>query len=146
METPLFYLNGLRNARLTMEKMKNHSEERMIKGKIFADKEALQATYIPEELLHRDEQIKDLADTLSKALNGGVPSNILISGNTGTGKTVTAKYVNNVLEQKIQKKTRKKRSECSIIYVNCELFDTLYRVNVHIANVFKKKYLQYCIF
>ncbi|MBC8520662.1 MAG: cell division control protein Cdc6, partial [Methanomicrobia archaeon] len=53
-------------------------ENRIIESSIFANKELLRPTYIPENLPHRKKQLKSLADTLSAALKGKTPSNLLI--------------------------------------------------------------------
>ena len=60
---------------------------------IFADKEVLRPAFVPERLPHREAQIRGLANVLSAALKGETPSNVLIYGETGTGKTSTVKYV-----------------------------------------------------
>lgn len=112
--------------------MKNLPEELLIEEGIFANKNILRSTYVPDKLPHRNEQIATLTDILSVVLKGETPSNILIYGKAGTGKTVTVKYVSKELEAK----ARKKGCNCSIIYINCELFDTLYRVIVYLARVF----------
>lgn len=114
--------------------MENLFENLISGGGIFADKEVLRATYIPENLPHRKKQIKGLADILSAALKGETPSNVLIYGKTGTGKTATVKYVSNELEEMAVKTG----SNCSLLYINSEVFDTQYRVFAYLARVFNK--------
>ena len=110
--------------------------EGLISGSgIFVNKEVLRPTYVPEKLPHRTEQIKCLADILSAALKGETPSNILIYGKTGTGKTSTVKYVSNELEEM----ARKRGSNCSLLYINGEMFDTQYRVFAYLARAFNKR-------
>jgi len=110
--------------------------EGLISGSgIFANKEVLRSTYVPEKLPHRTEQIKCLVDILSAALKGETPSNILIYGKTGTGKTSTVNYVSNELEET----ARKRGSNCSLLYINGEMFDTQYRVFAYLARAFNKR-------
>ncbi len=115
--------------------MDNQSEDLIGEKRIFANKESLRPMYIPEKLPHRKKQIKSLADTLSAALKGKTPSNLLIYGKTGTGKTVTVKYVAKQLEARRKKMDR----ESTLIYINCELFDTQYKVFSYLARVFNKQ-------
>ncbi len=115
--------------------MENLFEDLISDGGIFANKEVLRPTYVPENLPHREEQIKGLADILSAALKGETPSNILIYGKTGTGKTSTVKYVSNELEEM----ARKRGSSCSLLYINSEVFDTQYRLFAYLARVFNRR-------
>ena len=104
-------------------------------GDIFANKEVLRPTYVPKQLPHRDEQIKALANILSAALKGETPSNILIYGKTGTGKTSTVKYVS----QELEAMAPRTGSKCSLLYINSEVFDTQYRIFAYLARVFNKR-------
>ncbi len=115
--------------------MDNLFESLIDEGGIFANKEVLRPTYVPKKLPHRNEQIKGLANILSAALKGETPSNILIYGKTGTGKTSTVKYVSNELEEMAQKR----RTNCTPLYINSEVFDTQYRVFAYLARVFNKR-------
>jgi len=100
------------------------------KSKIFKNKDALLHTYTPERLPHRDEQINTLVDILGVALEGHAPKNIMVYGMTGSGKTVTVKYILKKLEEKASEIGALVRG----IYVNCEVVDTSYRVLQTIAN------------
>lgn len=115
--------------------MENLFEDMIKEGGVFANKEVLRSTYIPENLPHRSEQIGGLASILSAALKGETPSNIVIYGKTGTGKTATMKYVSKELEEM----ALRMGSNCSILYINSEIFDTQYRVFAYLARVFNKR-------
>ncbi|WP_435196935.1 Cdc6/Cdc18 family protein [Natronomonas sp. EA1] len=102
---------------------------------IFENKEVLRPSYTPHKLPHREEQINNMATILVTALRGETPSNILIYGKTGTGKTASAKFVSEELETTSQKY----EVPCEVEYINCEVTDTQYRVLAQLANKFIEK-------
>jgi cell division control protein 6 len=102
---------------------------------IFENKEVLRPSYTPRKLPHREEQINNMATILVTALRGDTPSNILIYGKTGTGKTASAKFVSDELESTSQKY----EVPCEVEYINCEVTDTQYRVLAQLANKFIDK-------
>lgn len=102
------------------------------KESVFFDKRALQTSYIPEPILHREEQTKQMVNILAPALKGDKPSNIFIYGKTGTGKTLTAKYTT----QKLKEISERKNIPLRIIYINSKLkrsTDTEYRLIAQLA-------------
>ncbi|OPY29246.1 MAG: ORC1-type DNA replication protein [Methanomassiliicoccales archaeon PtaU1.Bin030] len=100
--------------------------------KIFQrNREILRPSYIPDELPHRREQINQLASILVTALRGDRPSNVLIFGKTGTGKTASVKYLGKEI-----KKADSEFNRVSYLYMNCEVVDTQYGVLQNIGNMF----------
>jgi len=99
---------------------------------IFDQKEVLRPSYTPHELPHRNDQINDIATILVSALRGDTPSNILVYGKTGTGKTASAQFVSQELKQTSKEYT----VPCEVDYINCEVTDTQYRVLAQLANKF----------
>uniref|UniRef100_A0A7C4NS13 ORC1-type DNA replication protein n=1 Tax=Staphylothermus marinus TaxID=2280 RepID=A0A7C4NS13_STAMA len=97
---------------------------------IFQNKEILHPEYIPETLPHRDNEIRRLAEILLVSLRGERPSNVLIYGLTGTGKTAVTKYVVKHLSDKALNLNVK----ISYAYVNTRKVDTTYRVIASIAS------------
>lgn len=93
------------------------------------NKRILQSSYIPEQLPHREEQIKEIVEIVAPSLTKDKPSNILIIGKTGTGKTAVVKYIGKEL-----KKADDNEENCSFIYINCEVVDTPYGILYNIGN------------
>jgi cell division control protein 6 len=110
---------------------------------LFKNKKILQSNYIPDSILHREKEIKQMAKILAPALKGDRPSNLFIYGKTGTGKTLTAQYFSQKL---IYAGTNNKNSgktdfDVKIVYVNCKLkriADTEYRLIAQLAREFGK--------
>lgn len=68
---------------------------------IFRDEKCLDKGYRPNlnEILHREEEKAELIPNLSKALKGVTPSNTLVYGKTGTGKTMLLRVLTRHLEK-----------------------------------------------
>ena len=98
-------------------------------NKIFKDREVLRHSYRPQILPHRKPQIDEIASILAPSLRNETPSNILIYGKTGTGKTACVHYVGTELE----KVSTNMGTLCRIVHLNCEVIDTQYRVLAQIA-------------
>ncbi|MCU0861374.1 MAG: ORC1-type DNA replication protein [Methanomassiliicoccales archaeon] len=95
------------------------------------NREILRPSYIPDALPHRQGQINQLAQIMVTALKGERPSNILIFGKTGTGKTAVVKYLGNEM-----KKADTEANRVTFLYMNCEVVDTQYGVLQNIGNQF----------
>src|SRR6266480_1499305 len=92
------------------------------------DREILRPSYIPERLPHRESHIDQLAQILVTALKGERPSNVLIFGKTGSGKTAVVKYIENEFRKADGARM------VQYFYLNCEIVDTPYGVLQSIGN------------
>ncbi|MBI4016379.1 MAG: ORC1-type DNA replication protein [Candidatus Aenigmarchaeota archaeon] len=104
---------------------------------IFKNKTALQSNYTPDKIYHRDEQLETTAKILAPLLRLEKPSNLFIYGKTGTGKTVTVRYVS----YQLKKVAQEKNIPIKIIYINCKLkkvVDTEYRLIAQLIREFGK--------
>jgi cell division control protein 6 len=95
------------------------------------NKKVLLTTYVPDVLPHRTEQIDRIASIIAIGLNGEKPSNIMIYGKTGTGKTAVVNYIGRELKKMDPDETR-----CMFLYVNCEVVETAYGVLYNIGSQF----------
>jgi len=91
---------------------------------IFKDREVLRHDYLPDRLPHREEQIRQLGETVAPVFKNARSSNIFIYGKTGTGKTAVTKYVLSHLEAK----AKEFNAPVKFCYVNCRLAGSEYRV------------------
>jgi len=98
-------------------------------NKIFKNREVLRHSYRPQILPHRRPQIDQMASILAPSLKNETPSNILIYGKTGTGKTAVVRYVGTELENA----SLHMGTSCRVVHLNCEVIDTQYRVLAQIS-------------
>ncbi len=103
----------------------------LAENRIFKDREVLRHSYRPHILPHRKPQIDQIASILAPSLQMETPSNILIYGKTGTGKTASVRYVGTELEQV----SARRGTVCRVVHLNCEVIDTQYRVLAQIAKL-----------
>lgn len=107
------------------------------KESLFKNRKVLQTSYIPNQIQHREEQIKQIADVLAPVLKHEKPSNLFIYGKTGSGKTLSVKYT----VSEIQRVAEKKNIDLTFVYLNCKLrktADTEYRLLAQLAREFGK--------
>lgn len=105
------------------------------KNIIFKDKSLLQSNHKPEEILHRKDQIKQIASILAPVLRGEKTSNLFLYGKTGSGKTLSVQYIQ---EQLFKRAKENNKYKLRIEYLNCKLkkiSDTEYRI---LAELIKK--------
>lgn len=94
-------------------------------------KEILRESYVPARLPHREHQIRQVAQILAPALHGDTPSNLLIYGKIGTGKTAVVAQVRADLQRRTDVPKR-----ITFISINCGNVDTPYSLLQTIGNTF----------
>ncbi len=102
-------------------------EHYLQKTSFFQDKSILSSSYLPPEVLYREEQLREVANILAPALKLEKPSNLFIYGKTGTGKTLSIKYI----LKSLMATAGQNNIPLKAIYVNCKLkrvADTEYRL------------------
>lgn len=94
---------------------------------IFVDRDSLNPNFLPNSLPFREHQSNAIAEILSPILQGSKPSNLLLYGKTGTGKTVVARKVLKELKETAG------GGNLIVAYVNARTESTEYRTLAEFA-------------
>ncbi|MFH1100062.1 MAG: AAA family ATPase [Candidatus Micrarchaeota archaeon] len=92
---------------------------------VFTSEAALLPDFTPEEPLHREAQLSEMAASLKPILNGRHADNLFLYGPTGTGKTTCARHVARQLNE------FKPKVNC--VYINCWQHNTRLAILSEIA-------------
>jgi cell division control protein 6 len=104
--------------------------ERAATGKsLLKNRQTLTIDYVPEKLPFRDQESRTLAQSLSSVFKGTRPSNLLLFGKPGTGKTAVVK---NIVEHLIAK-AKERNIEVIVPIINAKTANTAYKVLYEIA-------------
>jgi cell division control protein 6 len=87
---------------------------------IFRNRDAIREDYQPEEIVGRDEELRQYISALQPIINGDQPSNIFLYGKAGVGKTACTRY----LLDKLQQDAKEYGIDVTTIRTNCEDLST----------------------
>ena len=102
---------------------------------LFIDRKAFDHAFEPSNLPHREPEVEALVRNLVDALNGHIPSNMLLYGVPGSGKTVVTRFV---LSQLLEK-GKQMGHPVQTYEINCRNVDTKYRVVQTLASQLKQR-------
>jgi cell division control protein 6 len=103
-----------------------------IKNKnIIKNRQVLTIDYVPDKLLFRTKESTAIAQSLSVILKKGRPSNLLIFGKPGTGKTAVVK---NVIDH-LSNKTKQLDINLQVPFINAKNSNTPYKILYEIAEL-----------
>ena len=112
----------------------NLIEEQLEKGLLFRDESILDVNYIPDQLLHRDLELKMLSTHFLALIKMPfrVSRKMIITGDVGLGKTVTSKYFGNMLAEA----AKKREIHIKCIHINCRICKSSYSIAYNILTSF----------
>ncbi len=117
---------------MAQKELESYFQGFLKKESFFVNKKALQSSFMPETIIHRDKEMKQLASILAPSLRNDRPSNIFVYGKPGTGKTLTVRYVT----KNLGAVAKQNGVALDFLYLNCKMkkvADTEYRVIAQLA-------------
>ena len=107
-----------------MEIFKDYKE-----SSIFKDRNVLSMDWIPSKdlIVHRNKEMRDISFILQPILNNEKPSNAIIYGSSGTGKTLIIRTIINELN------SLNKNGDFEIAYIKCSEYPTHFNLLLKIS-------------
>ena len=96
---------------------------------LIKNRDILQTTYIPDTIQHRNSEQEQVTQSLLPILKQSRPSNLLVYGKPGIGKTLVVKKV----LSKIQERVEKSNFPIKLVYSNSKEETTLYGLLVSLG-------------
>ena len=103
-----------------------HKKDRNAKiSRIVKDFSVFDFSYIPNEPIMRQES-KYLIKEMARFEISGIPTHLAVIGSKGSGKTLTLKYLKNLLNVE---------GKLDILYANCREYNTTFKIFAHLLGV-----------
>lgn len=103
-------------------------------GAVFANRSALSEEYVPDTLVGRDEELTEYFNALQPVIENENPSNLLLYGKSGVGKTASTRYL---LQQLKEDSKKIDALTLHTLTVNCENHNTSYQAVVSLVNALR---------
>ncbi len=110
-------------------------EEEMGRNTVFRDASKLMPDYVPQLLVHRDEEFRQLIRTFKLVLENRASQRVLVTGSVGVGKTALTRKFGVELESA----AKDRKMNLVYLHINCRKDKTLYAVLSKIVQRFNPK-------
>ncbi len=114
------------------EMQKNIFEQELGRSGVFTNKNFVSPHYSPNELLFREQQVREIMRNIAGCLRGEHANNLFIYGVTGSGKTCVTKHV----VQQLLDYGRAKNAPADGCYINCRTHSSKYRAMAKVVSEF----------
>ncbi|MBS3815041.1 MAG: ORC1-type DNA replication protein [Hadesarchaea archaeon] len=99
-------------------------EEEMSRETVFKDESKLSPDYVPDSLVHRDEEFRELTRLFRPVLENEASQRVLVTGSVGVGKTtLTLKF-----GEELEEAANRRDLELDYVHVNCRKQNTPHMV------------------
>ena len=102
---------------------------------IFEDEDVLRDEHVPDQLIERDEELRQFQAALKPVINGARPRNIFLYGQAGVGKSLASKMVLDQLEHDVDESVPD--VDVEIVWLTCKSMNTSYQVAARLVNEFR---------
>ncbi len=99
-------------------------EEELDRESVFRDASKLSPDYVPEVLVHRDDEFRKLTQIFKPVIESKASQRVLITGSTGVGKTALTRKFGAVLEST----AKGRKLNLTYLHINCRKDKTPYSV------------------
>jgi len=114
-------------------------EEEMNRETVFREASKLMPEYVPQVLVHREEEFRQLTRFFKPVLENRSSQRVLITGSVGVGKTVLARRFGAELE----KAAGSRGMNLTYLHINCRKDRTIYSVIAKILQHFNPRWPYY---
>ena len=102
---------------------------------IFADEAVLRDGYRPDQLIERDNELKQYQSALKPVINGAPPKNLFLYGQTGVGKTLSSRMI---IERLDEDQQNLDDVDVHFAELNCKSLNSSYQVAANLINEFRE--------
>ncbi|MEM4202267.1 MAG: ORC1-type DNA replication protein [Candidatus Hadarchaeum sp.] len=111
-------------------------EEELSRETVFRDSSKLMPEYVPQVLVHRDEEFRQLTRFFKPVLESRSSQRVLVTGSVGVGKTVLTRRFGAELE----KAASSRGMALTYLHINCRKDRTIYSVIAKILQHFNPRW------